>query len=170
MNGKLCWVRLKEGGVFWLLCGCGVVLSCSWRFALVDISDRPSLLPAKLCLPCWKGRKALWSRKCEENGWEALFVSVLAGFNICVVFMTVRENWKCMLSAEFGDGVVSDLLCLLSRGGFCTRCNFHTRARSIQSHWKWGASVCLVQWFLCFGEFPWAGGFLSGFLLYFSDW
>lgn len=56
------------------------------------------------------------------------------GFEIyVVVFMTLRENWKSMIAAEFSDRVTSYLLCSLTGVGFCTRCNFHTKAYSIST-------------------------------------
>lgn len=86
---------------------------------------------------------------------------MLVGFKICVVFMTLRENWKSIISAEFSDRIISYPLCLLTVG-FCTRCNFHTEAHSVEPEWKLGAGVCfcLVEWLLCFGPFAWPGGLL----------
>lgn len=54
------------------------------------------------------------------------------GFGIDV-FMTLRENWKSMIAAEFSDQVTSYLLCLLTSVGFCTRCSFHAKAYSIST-------------------------------------
>lgn len=59
-----------------------------------------------------------------------------------------------MLSAEFSDRVTSYLLCLLTSVGFCTRCNFHTKAYSI-------VRMGIRSWceLLYFRAFTWAGFF-----------
>lgn len=64
-------------------------------------ATKPPCCLAKLCVPCCKVTKTLLSKKCGGSSWETLYVTVLVRFKIhVVVFMTLRENWKSVISAE----------------------------------------------------------------------